>query len=74
MKFLEYWGVIDKKYAYEVGLDIPENMSEFDQVQGKRHGYVVIMLLRCVMNPFTPARIPYQAFPFEMQSIPSCGE
>jgi hypothetical protein len=24
------------------------------------------MILRCVANPFTPARIPYQAFPFEI--------
>ena len=40
-------------------------MSEFDQLQvnvwvcGNE-------VLRCVVNPFTPARIPYQAFPFEI--------
>ena len=24
------------------------------------------MVLRCVLNPFTPARIPYQVFPYEI--------
>jgi hypothetical protein len=62
---LEYWGVIDKKYADEVGMDGINEMSEFDQIQVNvwvcgNH------ILRCVANPFTPARIPYQAFPFEI--------
>ena len=62
---LEYWGVIDKKYAREVGMENAESMSEFDQLQvnvwvcGQN-------ILRCVANPFTPARIPFQAFPFEI--------
>jgi len=62
---LEYWGVLDAKFAYEVGLQEAEDMSEFDQLQvnvwvcGNE-------VLRCVVNPFTPARIPYAAFPFEI--------
>ena len=62
---LEYWGVIDKKYADEVGMEGVNEMSEFDQVQvnvwvcGNE-------IIRCVANPFTPARIPFQAFPFEI--------
>ena len=62
---LEYWGVLDAKFAYEVGLDEAQDMSEFDQLQvnvwvcGNE-------VLRCVVNPFTPARIPYAAFPFEI--------
>ena len=62
---LEYWGVLDAKFAYEVGLDEAKDMSEFDQLQvnvwvcGNE-------VLRCVVNPFTPARIPYAAFPFEI--------
>ena len=62
---LEYWGSIDRKYADEVGLEGANEMSEFDQVQVN----VWVcggMILRCVMNPFTPARIPFQAFPFEI--------
>ena len=62
---LEYWGVIDKKYADEVGMEGANEMSEFDQLQ------VNVwtcggMVIRCVANPFTPARIPFQAFPFEI--------
>ena len=62
---LEYWGVLDAYFAYEVGLDEAKDMSEFDQLQvnvwvcGNE-------VLRCVVNPFTPARIPYAAFPFEI--------
>ena len=62
---LEYWGVVDKKYANEVGLEGSNDMSEFDQVQVN----VWVcggMVIRCVLNPFTPARIPFQAFPFEI--------
>ena len=62
---LEYWGVLDAKFAYEVGMEVARDMSEFDQLQvnvwvcGNE-------VLRCVVNPFTPARIPYAAFPFEI--------
>ena len=30
---LEYWGVLDAKFAQEVGLENAEDMSEFDQMQ-----------------------------------------
>tara|TARA_R110001599_G_scaffold63477_1_gene176711 strand:- start:1414 stop:3531 length:2118 start_codon:yes stop_codon:yes gene_type:complete len=62
---LEYWGVIDKKYAYEVGLDNVNDMNEFDQAQ-VNVWVCGNQVIRCVMNPFTPARIPFQAFPFEI--------
>jgi len=62
---LEYWGVLDAKFAEEAGMAEAENMSEFDQLQVN----VWVcggMVIRCVVNPFTPARIPYHAFPFEI--------
>ena len=62
---LEYWGVIDKKYADEVGMDGVNEMSQFDQIQ-VNVWVCGTMILRCVANPFTPARIPFQAFPFEI--------
>jgi hypothetical protein len=62
---LEYWGVLDSKFAKEVGLENAELMSEFDQMQ-VNIWVCGTMVLRCVLNPFTPARIPYQAFPFEI--------
>ena len=61
---LEYWGVMDAQYAREAGMDIPDEVDDLDEVQvnawisnGK--------LLRGVINPFTPYRLPYNAFPYE---------
>jgi len=61
---LEYWGIMDAEYAREVGMDLPDEVDDLDEVQvnawisnGK--------LLRGVINPFTPYRLPYNAFPYE---------
>lgn len=62
---LEYWGVLDAKFADEVGMEEASDMSEFDQIQ-VNVWVCGNQVLRCVVNPFTPARIPYQAFPFEI--------
>ena len=61
---LEYWGIMDAEYAREVGIELPETVDDLDEVQinawacGKS-------LLRAVVNPFTPYRIPYNSFPYE---------
>jgi len=62
---LEYWGILDSKLAKEAGLEGAEMMSEFDEVQ-VNVWVCGTMVLRCVLNPFTPARIPYQVFPYEV--------
>jgi len=61
---LEYWGVMDAQYAREAGMELPDEVDDLDEVQvnawisnGK--------LLRGVVNPFTPYRLPYNAFPYE---------
>ena len=61
---IEYWGVMDAEYARQVGMEIDDTVDDLDEVQinawmcnGK--------LLRSVVNPFTPYRIPYHAFPYE---------
>jgi len=61
---LEYWGIMDAEYAREVGIDLDDSIDDLDEVQinawvsnGK--------ILRAVINPFTPYRIPYNAFPYE---------
>ena len=62
---LEYWGVLDASLARSVGLDIAEDMGAFDQVQ--INAWICgNEVLRCVLNPFTPVRLPYQAFPYEI--------
>ena len=61
----EYWGIMDKQLAELAGLDIEETTTELDEVQincwvcnGK--------IIRLVMNPFTPERLPYQVCPYEI--------
>jgi hypothetical protein len=62
---LEYWGKMDKKLAEEAGLDIDLLSDDLDEIQincwisGQR-------VLRLVLNPFTPARIPYLVTPYEL--------
>jgi hypothetical protein len=61
---LEYWGIMDAEYAREVGIDLPDTVDDLDEVQ--INAWVTgNKLLRAVINPFTPFRIPYHAFPYE---------
>ena len=61
---LEYWGTLDAKTAREYNVDIPYEMDEIGSVQINAWicgGEV----LRVVLNPFVPERIPYHIFPYE---------
>ena len=61
---LEYWGIMDAEYAREVGIDLPDTVDDLDEVQ--INAWVTgNKLLRAVVNPFAPSRIPYHAFPYE---------
>lgn len=62
---LEYWGVLDKEVAEKANLEIPEELKEMDQVQ-VNIWICNDQLLRLVLNPFTPSRIPYYACPYEV--------
>ena len=62
---LEYWGMVDVEMLDDQGVDIPKELKDFDELQanvwvcnGK--------LLRMVLNPFKPSRIPYHAAPYEL--------
>ena len=62
---LEYWGMVDVEMLMEQGVDIPRELQETDELQAN----VWICnnkLLRMVLNPFKPARIPYMAAPYEL--------
>ena len=62
---LEYWGMVDVDMLMEQGVDIPRELQDTDELQAN----VWIcngQLLRMVMNPFKPARIPYMAAPYEL--------
>ena len=62
---LEYWGVIDKDLVDIEELDIPKELEDVDQLQAN----VWICndkVIRLVLNPFKPVRIPYMAVPYEL--------
>ena len=61
---LEFWGYVDVDILEENGIKIPADMKDLDEVSANIwvvNGKVV----RCVLNPFKPARIPYYAVPYE---------
>ena len=61
---LEYWGLMDAEYAKEVGMELPEGVDTLDEIQ--INAWICNgLVLRAVVNPFTPYRIPYNAFPYE---------
>ena len=61
---IEYWGIMDAEYAREVGIELSDDIDDLDEVQ--INAWVCgNQLLRAVINPFTPYRIPYHAFPYE---------
>jgi hypothetical protein len=62
---LEYWGMVDIELLEEQNIDIPEELRGFDELQAN----VWVCngnLLRMVLNPFKPSRIPYHAAPYEL--------
>jgi hypothetical protein len=61
---LEFWGYIDTDLLEDYGIKIPRELRKLDEVNCNIwvcNGQV----LRCVLNPFKPSRIPYYAVPFE---------
>ncbi len=61
---LEFWGYVDIDVLKEHGVSIPSELSELDEVNCNVwicNGEV----LRFVLNPFKPTRIPYYAVPYE---------
>jgi len=61
---LEFWGFVDTAILEEHGIKIPTSMKDLDEVSANVwicNGEV----LRMVLNPFKPSRIPYYATPYE---------
>ena len=62
---LEYWGMVDTEMLKEQNVEIPSEFDDFDELQAN----VWICngkLIRMVLNPFKPAKIPYHAAPYEL--------
>ena len=62
---LEYWGMVDTDMLEEQGVTIPEELKDFDELQANIW-VCNNKLLRMVLNPFKPAKIPYSAAPYEL--------
>ena len=64
-EILEFWGNIDKDSAEEAGLEVPADLKDVDTIQ-VNCWICHDKILRLVINPFTPQRIPYFAAPYEL--------
>jgi len=62
---IEYWGVIDPEILKTADIEIPEEFEDLDEVQANIW-FCNNRILRAVINPFKPARIPYYAVPYEL--------
>jgi len=61
---LEYWGIVDRETLESSQLEIPEGMDE--EMEFQINAWVTEnRVLRMVLNPFKPYRIPYNSFPYE---------
>ena len=61
---LEFWGYVDTEILEENGIKIPADMKDLDEVSANIW-IVNGKVIRCVLNPFKPARIPYYSVPYE---------
>jgi len=62
---IEYWGMCDTEMLIENEVEIPKELQKFDELQAN----IWICnkkLIRVVLNPFKPAKIPYMASPYEL--------
>ncbi len=59
---LEYWGLLDKRIAKEIGLDYDDDLD----VVSVNAWICGDKVLRLTENPFTPKRLPYMVCPYEL--------
>ena len=62
---LEYWGTADVSMLRDQQIEIPNELDDFDEVQ--INAWICNnKVIRMVLNPFKPAKIPYMAAPYEL--------
>lgn len=60
----EYWGIMDAEFVRDAGLTLDPSIDDLEEVQINAwicNGKVI----RIVLNPFKPYRLPYNIFPYE---------
>ena len=62
---VEFWGTVDTDIAKEAGIKLPKELRKKEEVQ-INCWICNNEILRLVINPFTPKRIPYCYAPYEI--------
>lgn len=62
---LEFWGSVERELLEQNDVKIPAELGAADELQANIW-YCNGRILRMVLNPFKPARIPYYAVPYEL--------
>jgi hypothetical protein len=62
---LEYWGVVDVELLEKNDVKIPAELAGMPELQANIW-FTNGKIIRLVLNPFKPVRIPYYAVPYEL--------
>jgi len=69
---LEFWGSIESSLLEENGVKIPREFAGVEELQA--NVWVVNnRIIRMVLNPFKPAKIPYHVVPYELNPYSMFG-
>jgi hypothetical protein len=69
---LEYWGSVERELLEKNDVKIPKELAIADELQANIW-YCNGRILRMVLNPFKPAKIPYYAVPYELNPYSMFG-
>ena len=69
---LEYWGNIDVDMLIDNEIDIPIEFEDAGELQANIW-YCNGKIIRLVLNPFKPSKIPYYAVPYELNPYSLAG-
>ena len=69
---LEYWGNIDVDMLIDNEIDIPVEFEDAGELQANIW-YCNGKIIRLVLNPFKPSKIPYYAVPYELNPYSLAG-
>jgi hypothetical protein len=69
---LEYWGAISREFLEQHNVPIPADLEDLEELQANVW-FCNDRILRMVLNPFKPARIPYYVVPYELNPYSMFG-
>lgn len=63
---LEFWGHMDRELLEENNVSIPSDIDDDEDIIAVNVWICNGEVLRFIVNPFRPSKIPYHAFPYEI--------